>query len=108
VQERTDDEELATRVELLLSEFLNNVVEHDEETHTRVQSGILVVVKMSRRIRFWQRFWIGSPGQRRINCNSYARGRLGSSGALQSNADQLRPRPGDHQDDCRQHHAQAF
>jgi sigma-B regulation protein RsbU (phosphoserine phosphatase) len=46
VQERTDDEELATRVELLLSEFLNNVVEHDEETHTRVQSGILVVVKI--------------------------------------------------------------
>jgi len=46
VQERTGDVELATRVELLLSEFLNNVVEHDEGTHTSVQSGILVVVKI--------------------------------------------------------------
>jgi len=46
VQERTGDDELTTRVELLLSEFLNNVVEHDGETHASVQSGILVVVKI--------------------------------------------------------------
>ncbi len=46
VQARTGDDELTTRVELLLSEFLNNVVEHDEETHPSLQSGILIVVQL--------------------------------------------------------------
>lgn len=43
---QTEDADLATRVELLLSEFLNNVIEHDEEIHPSLQSGILVVVRM--------------------------------------------------------------
>lgn len=46
VQDMTDDMELATKVELLLSEFLNNVVEHDS-SHRTLGSGILIQVRLS-------------------------------------------------------------
>ena len=44
VEERTHNDELATRVELLLSEFINNVIEHECANRPSLRSGISVQV----------------------------------------------------------------
>ncbi|MDD4538734.1 MAG: SpoIIE family protein phosphatase [Lentisphaeria bacterium] len=44
VEERTHDNELATRVELLLSEYLNNVIEYECANRPGLRSGILVQI----------------------------------------------------------------
>ncbi|MDD3153849.1 MAG: ATP-binding protein, partial [Victivallaceae bacterium] len=46
VQDQTHDAEIATRVELLLSEFLNNVVIHGLSSKLRTQSGMVVKVEV--------------------------------------------------------------
>jgi sigma-B regulation protein RsbU (phosphoserine phosphatase) len=44
VEERTQDNELATSVELLLSEFLNNVIEYECAKRSGLRAGILVQI----------------------------------------------------------------